>query len=128
MSNAHLATALRLVLNTVCPSVPDSAISEYIKQELKEVAVAKDWASFIQHITGPAFAQALDAELGNYGVVWQGHAYNFGPLGLTPPTSYTAPEDLNATRKYAMTANFDKAKAITNVLRAIKTAERGSVG
>ena len=124
MSNADLAAALRLVLRAIFPGLPNGEITSYIGGELKEIAVANDWAQWIQNMNGPAFAQALDNELGQRGVTWQNNGYNFGPLGLTPPSSQTAPEDLNASRRYAPTATFDKAKAITNLLRAIKTAER----
>jgi hypothetical protein len=124
MPNQHLANALRQVLITLIPGLPPASITVYLKKEIKEMSVAVDWAPAVANITGPAFALALDNELTNIGVPWVGNAYNFAPAGLTGPTKITAPEDLNALKNYSATPQFDVAKALANVLRAIKTAER----
>lgn len=124
MTNQTMATAIRGVLARY--AVSDALISAATRQELKEQDVAQHLANAVNtmRISKLAFAAALDAALVHLGAVWGGTTYNLAALGLTPGVRMAATEELSAIRTHAPTAGYDPAKALTNMLRLIKVAER----
>lgn len=124
MPNADLAQAIRRVLNDYAAT--DVLIDRLMGIELKE----SDVATYLRHavntmlIKKTEFAAALHAELLGLNATWNAPTYNLVPLHLTPVVRLTATEELSAIRTHAPSPNYDPAKALTNMLRIIKVAER----
>ena len=132
MPNKDLAEALRSALGTLVirgQALSTVAIDYFIGQEIKEMEIAAaipdDLVGNQPYIT--AFVQAVHANLLAKGAFYNAasQTYNFDALLLTGPVARTAGEDLSAIKKYGDLNRCDLAKAITNVLRNIKAAERG---
>jgi hypothetical protein len=124
MTNQTMATAIRGVLAQY--AVSNALINGVITTQLKEQDVAEHLAIAVNTmlVSKLGFAAALDLAMVGLGAVWGGATYNLAALNLTPGVRMAATEELSAIRTHAPTAGYDAAKALTNMLRLIKAAER----
>ena len=125
MADRELALALRSVLGQY--EISDALIDIVIKHEIKECDIDKHAVKYVAILNKnkDALGNVLDAALMKYGVTWNAvsSTYNFASMGLNK-TGVSATEDLSAIRRFSSTENFDAAKALANMLRLIKAAER----
>ena len=127
MADRDLSNAIRGVLNTYAAT--NALIDRCIRGSLREADIAQNLPHSVttMRLKKVEFAAALDQALTALGAVWQNPTYNLAGLGLSPGIRLVATEELSAIRTYAPTAGYDAAKALTNMLRLIKTIERGRV-
>ncbi|MCP4425500.1 MAG: hypothetical protein GY803_13485 [Chloroflexi bacterium] len=124
MSDADLAGDLRQLLDTY--GMTAESINDAIGKELKETQIEALFTAVIANINlnKIAFSANLNNALTARGATWNGVVYNLAPLGLSFGLKLAATEELSAIRTHAPTPGFDAAKALTNLLRLIKAAER----
>lgn len=124
MSDATLARDLRNVLNA--EGMNDQTINTAIQGELKEAQIAQTYPGVVASINNnqAGFSASLNTSLTASGATWNGVVYNLTALGLSMGIKLVATEELSAIRTHANTPGFDSAKALTNMLRIIKAAER----
>lgn len=127
MADIDLSNAIRGVLNTYAAT--NALIDRVIRQALREADVTQHLPNSVttMRLKKVEFAAALHQALIVLGAVWQNPVYNLGGLGLSPGVRRAATEELSAIRTHAPTAGYDAAKALTNMLRLIKSIERGQV-
>lgn len=126
MTDAALARDLRDALNAPNVGMGDAIIDQAINGQLREDSIAATYPGEVAQMLANklAFASALDQTLLNRGAVWNHPVYNLTALNLSPGTRMVATEELTAIRTWAPAPGFDAAKALTNMLRIIKAAER----
>jgi hypothetical protein len=126
MTDAVLARDLRDALNAPLVGMTDAQIDTAIQGQLKEDQIPISYPAEVGLLLANkiAFANALDQTLIQRGAIWNAVVYNLIALGLTPGITRVATEELSAIRTWAPNARFDAGKALTNLLRIIKAAER----
>jgi hypothetical protein len=124
MPRTAFSNAIRGVLNRY--ALTDQLIDNIIPHELKEADVATHLKTAVTNMTfwKNEFANALDQAITALGAIWNAPTYNLAPLGLPMGVQLAATEELSAIRTHAPTPGYDAAKALTNMLRLIKVAER----
>ncbi|MEM7685746.1 MAG: hypothetical protein AAF293_13035 [Pseudomonadota bacterium] len=133
MSNHDLTQDLRAVLRNLVvngQNITDATIAHFLGQEIKEVEIGRAIPADIQ--TDQVYITTFVANLHNTliattNVSYANGSYDLGGYGLSGPTDKAAGEDLSAIKKYGDLGSCDLVKAITNLLRLIKTAERIAV-
>ena len=127
MNDVQFAALLRALL-ALYATMTATQINDTINspQGLKESLIAQQLAGAVGLLNQNklAFAAALDAALVNAGAVWNVNVYNLNGLAMSFGIKLVAREELSAIRTHAPTIGFDAAKALTNMLRLIKAAER----
>lgn len=126
MTDAVLARDLRDALNDPLVGMTDAQIDNAILGQLKEDQTPLSHPAQVGLLLANkiAFANALDQILIQRGAVWNAVVYDLTALGLSPGIKRVATEELSAIRTWAPNAGFDAGKALTNLLRIIKAAER----
>lgn len=124
MPRTNFSNALRGVLNRFAAT--DLLIDKCCAIELKESDVAQYLPNAVNtmRLKKTEFATALDQAVTGLGAVWNGTFYAVNGMGLPIALRQPATEELSAIRTHAPTVGYDPAKALTNMLRLIKAAER----
>ncbi len=124
MPDLTLSAAIRAEL-IAHAGITTNQINTLIGAPLKESDIDANYAAQVGTLYGNrvAFAAGIDTAVTNQGGVWTGNVYNLLPLGLVK-LKMVAAEELSAIRTHAATPGFDAGKALTNMLRLIKAAER----
>jgi hypothetical protein len=126
MTDDVLARDLRDALNTANVGMSDAMIDQAIVGQLREDGIAMTQQAPVARLLAnkAAFANALDQTLLMRGAAWNQRVYDLVQLNLSPGIQLVATEELTAIRTWSPTPRFDAAKALTNMLRIIKAAER----
>lgn len=124
MPQTPFSTAIRGVLTQYGMTAGD--IDADIAGELKEAVIAHSRAAAVQNINlnKVQFGTDMDQAITGLGAVWTHPVYNLTPLNLPFGVKLVATEELSAIKTHSPSPNFDAAKALTNMLRMIKIAEK----
>lgn len=120
-----LAGGLRKLINDY--EMSDPSINDVlVKGVPKEVYVEKECWMAVNTIKyyREAFAKEMGEILTGLDAVQTGNIYDLKPMGLSKDIEGISTEELNAISKYASRQDFDATKALTNILRIIRKAER----
>ncbi len=123
--NQNFAAALRNVL--VAAGMTNNQIDTAIQGELKEVEIAHTYNGVVAAIgNGAALRGSLIHEVTGVGGAFAPatNTWNLTGTNINFGLRLSATEECGAICKYGNTAGFDAAKAVTNLLRLIKAAER----